>query len=198
MKEQRIKFYLVETEYNETTSIVDVLQNELDANRSFAKEVLENGKTVLTGCEDPQAFADILVEIYPMLFSVTTKLSVAAEILNVKTLDEYDVFCKNFLEKKIDIVDIADTVCYTLADVIFGDEERDIKCLNFNEVEKIVEDIKRAVESPLESLKSGNKWMSMSPTEMVSLTRFLFPAYEAMKDRKEAGTDSYLLCMPLH
>lgn len=197
MKEQRIKFYLVETEYNETTSIVDVLQNELDANRSFAKEVLENGKTVLTGCEDPQAFADILVEIYPMLFSVTTKLSVAAEILNVKTLDEYDVFCKNFLEKKIDIVDIADTVCYTLADVIFGDEERDIKCLNFNEVEKIVEDIKRAVESPLESLKSGNKWMSMSPTEMVSLTRFLFPAYEAMKDRKEAGTDSYLLCMPL-
>lgn len=198
MKEQRIKFYLVETEYNETTSIVDVLQNELDANRSFAKEVLENGKTVLTGCEDPQAFADILVEIYPMLFSVTTKLSVAAEILNVKTLDEYDVFCKNFLEKKIDIVDIADTICYTLSDVIFGDEEKDIKCLNFNEVEKIVEDIKRAVESPLESLKSGNKWMSMSPTEMVSLTRFLFPAYEAMRERKEAGTDSYLLCMPQH
>ena len=197
MKEQRIKFYLVETEYNETTSIVDVLQNELDANRSFAKEVLENGKTVLTGCEDPQAFADILVEIYPMLFSVTTKLSVAAEILNVKTLDEYDAFCKNFLEKKIDIVDIADTICYTLSDVIFGDEEKDIKCLNFNEVEKIVEDIKRAVESPLESLKSGNKWMSMSPTEMVSLTRFLFPAYEAMKERKEAGTDSYLLCMPI-
>jgi hypothetical protein len=197
MKEQRIKFYLVETEYNETTSIVDVLQNELDANRSFAKEVLENGKTVLTGCEDPQAFADILVEIYPMLFSVTTKLSVAAEILNVKTLDEYDVFCKNFLEKKIDIVDIADTICYTLSDVIFGDEEKDIKCLNFNEVEKIVEDIKRAVESPLESLKSGNKWMSMSPTEMVSLTRFLFPAYEAMRERKEAGTDSYLLCMPI-
>lgn len=197
MKEQRIKFYLVETEYNETTSIVDVLQNELDANRSFAKEVLENGKTVLTGCEDPQAFADILVEIYPMLFSVTTKLSVAAEILNVKTLDEYDAFCKNFLEKKIDIVDIADTICYTLADVIFGDEEKDIKCLNFNEVEKIVEDIKRAVESPLESLKSGNKWMSMSPTEMVSLTRFLFPAYEAMRERKEAGTDSYLLCMPI-
>ena len=198
MKEQRIKFYLVETEYNETTSIVDVLQNELDANRSFAKEVLENGKTVLTGCEDPQAFADILVEIYPMLFSVTTKLSVAAEILNVKTLDEYDVFCKNFLEKKIDIVDIADTICYTLSDVIFGDEEKDIKCLNFNEVEKIVEDIKRAVESPLESIKSGNKWMSMSPTEMVSLTRFLFPAYEAMRERKEAGTDSYLLCMPQH
>ena len=198
MKEQRIKFYLVETEYNETTSIVDVLQNELDANRSFAKEVLENGKTVLTGCEDPQAFADILVEIYPMLFSVTTKLSVAAEILNVKTLDEYDAFCKNFLEKKIDIVDIADTICYTLSDVIFGDEEKDIKCLNFNEVEKIVEDIKRAVESPLESLKSGNKWMSMSPTEMVSLTRFLFPAYEAMRERKEAGTDSYLLCMPQH
>ena len=197
MKEQRIKFYLVETEYNETTSIVDVLQNELDANRSFAKEVLENGKTVLTGCEDPQAFADILVEIYPMLFSVTTKLSVAAEILNVKTLDEYDVFCKNFLEKKIDIVDIADTICYTLSDVIFGDEEKDIKCLNFNDVEKIVEDIKRAVESPLESLKSGNKWMSMSPTEMVSLTRFLFPAYEAMRERKEAGTDSYLLCMPI-
>ena len=197
MKEQRIKFYLVETEYNETTSIVDVLQNELDANRSFAKEVLENGKTVLTGCEDPQAFADILVEIYPMLFSVTTKLSVAAEILNVKTLDEYDAFCKNFLEKKIDIVDIADTICYTLSDVIFGDEEKDIKCLNFNEVEKIVEDIKRAVESPLESLKSGNKWMSMSPTEMVSLTRFLFPAYEAMRERKEAGTDSYLLCMPI-
>lgn len=198
MKEQRIKFYLVETEYNETTSIVDVLQNELDANRSFAKEVLENGKTVLTGCEDPQAFADILVEIYPMLFSVTTKLSVAAEILNVKTLDEYDAFCKNFLEKKIDIVDIADTICYTLSDVIFGDEEKDIKCLNFNEVEKIVEDIKRAVESPLESLKSGNKWMSMSPTEMVSLTRFLFPAYEAMRERKDAGTDSYLLCMPQH
>lgn len=197
MKEQRIKFYLVETEYNETTSIVDVLQNELDANRSFAKEVLENGKTVLTGCEDPQAFADILVEIYPMLFSVTTKLSVAAEILNVKTLDEYDAFCKNFLEKKIDIVDIADTICYTLSDVIFGDEEKDIKSLNFNEVEKIVEDIKRAVESPLESLKSGNKWMSMSPTEMVSLTRFLFPAYEAMRERKEAGTDSYLLCMPI-
>ena len=197
MKEQRIKFYLVETEYNETTSIVDVLQNELDANRSFAKEVLENGKTVLTGCEDPQAFADILVEIYPMLFSVTTKLSVAAEILNVKTLDEYDAFCKNFLEKKIDIVDIADTICYTLSDVIFGDEEKDIKCLNFNEVEKIVEDIKRAVESPLESLKSGNKWMFMSPPEMVSLTRFLFPAYEEMRERKEAGTDSYLLCMPI-
>lgn len=196
MKEQRIKFYLVETEYNETTSIVDVLQNELDANRSFAKEVLENGRTVLAGCYE-EAFADILVEIYPMLFSVTTKLSVAAEILNVKTLDEYDAFCKNFLEKKIDIVDIADTICYTLADVIFGDEEKDIKCLNFNEVEKIVEDIKRAVESPLESLKSGNKWMSMSPTEMVSLTRFLFPAYEAMKERKEAGTDSYLLCMPI-
>lgn len=197
MKEQRIKFYLVETEYNETTSIVDVLQNELDANRSFAKEVLENGKTVLAECYDQQAFADILVEIYPMLFSVTTKLSVAAEILNVKTLDEYDVFCKNFLEKKIDIVDIADTICYTLSDVIFGDEEKDIKCLNFNEVEKIVEDIKRAVESPLESLKSGNKWMFMSPTEMVSLTRFLFPAYEAMRERKEAGTDSYLLCMPI-
>ncbi len=197
MKEQRIRFYLVETEYNETTSIVDVLQNELDANRSFAKEVLENGKTVLAGCEDPQAFADILVEIYPMLFSVTTKLSVAAEILNVKTLDEYDVFCKNFLEKKIDIVDIADTICYTLSNVIFGDEEKDIKSLNFNEVEKIVEDIKRAVESPLESLKSGNKWMFMSPTEMVSLTRFLFPAYEAMRERKEAGTDSYLLCMPI-
>ena len=197
MKEQRIKFYLVETEYNETTSIVKVLQNELDANRSFAKEVLENGRTVLAGCYDQQAFADILVEIYPMLFSVTTKLSVAAEILNVKTLDEYDVFCKNFLEKKIDIVDIADTICYTLSDVIFGDEEKDIKCLNFNEVEKIVEDIKRAVESPLESLKSGNKWMLMSPTEMVSLTRFLFPAYEAMRERKEAGTDSYLLCMPI-
>ena len=197
MKEQRIKFYLVETEYNETTSIVDVLQNELDANRSFAKEVLENGKTVLAECYDQQAFADILVEIYPMLFSVTTKLSVAAEILNVKTLDEYDVFCKNFLEKKIDIVDIADTICYTLSDVIFGDDEKDIKCLNFNEVEKIVEDIKRAVESPLESLKSGNKWMFMSPTEMVSLTRFLFPAYEAMRERKEAGTDSYLLCMPI-
>lgn len=192
----RVKYYLVETEYNENTSIVDVLKNELEANKEFAKRIFDEGRAALVDAYQDE-FAEIISDMYPMLFSVTTKLSVAAEILNVKTLDEFDVFCENFLENKVDIIEIADIVCPVLNTVVFGDES-EIKCLNLYDVDKIVQDIQRAVENPAESLKSGKKWMSMSPTEMVSLSRFLFPAYEAMKERKEAGTDSYLLCMPQH
>lgn len=196
MRVDRVKYYLVETEYNKNTSIVDVLKNELEANKEFAKRIFDEGRAALVNANQKE-FAEIISDMYPMLFSVTTKLSVAAEILNVKTLDEFDVFCENFLENKVDIIEIADIVCPVLNTVVFGDES-EIKCLNLYDVDKIVQDIQRAVENPAESLKSGKKWMSMSPTEMVSLTRFLFPAYEAMKERKEAGTDSYLLCMPQH
>lgn len=196
MRVDRVKYYLVETEYNENTSIVDVLKNELEANKEFAKRIFDEGRAALVDAYQDE-FAEIISDMYPMLFSVTTKLSVAAEILNVKTLDEFDVFCENFLENKVDIIEIADIVCPVLNTVVFGDES-EIKCLNLYDVDKIVQDIQRAVENPAESLKSGKKWMSMSPTEMVSLSRFLFPAYEAMKERKEAGTDSYLLCMPQH
>lgn len=192
-----IKFYLVETEYNKTNSLVDVLKNELENNKTFAKDLLASCREALVNSADDETFKEIIAELYPMLFSVSTKLSVAADVMYVQSLDDFDTFCEKFLDK-VDIVSVAETMSCVFADEIFGEDKNEIKCLNFNDVEKIVQDIQRAVESPLESLKSGNKWMCVNPCEFMSVSRFLTPVYDAMKRRKDEGTESYLLCMPQH
>ena len=194
-----IKFYLVETELTKENSIVKVLENELEGTKQVVNDILKQGREYIKESADAETVSEIVREVYGSLIASFDNLSAIMDILNVKTLDEYDAFCKDLIARDCCAINtIQEMTCYVLADEIFGDDKSGVKCLNLDDVSFIVGSIREAVENPSESLKMGNKWVKANPFELLTTINILDTIIQAMKMRGSQGVKSYLLCMPQH
>lgn len=201
MKNRYIKLYLVPTELNETTGFVKVLEDTMQENQLYVNNVLEIGRTALAEANSPEDIRDVVRSVYGHLCYTFNSVLDVADILDVTDLEGYDNFVVKLASQppahNVSINPIHEMVCTSFADIVMGESHR--MCLKIDDVNKIVQDIHNAIESPKNALKMGNKWVNVNPVDMMHTVNVLDAVSRAMvkasDEADEGHKEAYLLCV---